>query len=255
MDISIKHRTAAIQKSIETGDRAPLAWFDSRRYVQHNLALGDGFGALLEFLDSLPPGSSRVEAVRTFEDGEISFAHLTYYLAPMGEVVGFEVHRWEDGHVVEHWDNLQPLPDTANAGGRTMTNGPVEAVDLERTEANKELVRQYVGQVLVAGDLTGLPRWVSDALVEHSPHRGDGAAALGGALAAQRESGSVRYRTLHRVLGEGSFVLAMCEGELDGAPAAFYDLYRVDEGLIVEHWDVVETIPERSAWANDNGKF
>jgi len=252
---SIKHRTVAIQESIQTGKRGPLRHFDTRTYIQHNLALGDGFGSLLEFLDSLPAGTSRVEAIRAFEDGDISFAHLEYFLEPLGDVIGFEVHRWHDGRIVEHWDNLQPRPATTNPSGRTMTDGHREVADLDRTETNKELVATFVAQVLIGGETEALRRYVDDALIEHTPNRGDGAHSLQQALARQIATGSLRYRNLHRLLGEGNFVLTMCEGEMDGDPAALYDLSRLEDGSIMEHWDVVEPIPERSAWANDNGKF
>jgi len=46
-------------------------------------------------------------------------------------------------------------------------------------------------------------------------------------------------------------------GREDGArqPTAFYDLYRLEDGAIAEHWDVTEVIAPRDAWKNDNGKF
>ena len=66
---------------------------------------------------------------------------------------------------------------------------------------------------------------------------------------------TMKYDTIHKVLGEGNFVLVMSEGRLGGEPTAFYDLFRVEEGKIVEHWDTIETIPPRDQWKNDNGKF
>ena len=48
----------------------------------------------------------------------------------------------------------------------------------------------------------------------------------------------------------------MSEGKFGkGEHSAFFDLFRVEEGLIVEHWDVISTIPPRSDWKNDNDKF
>ncbi len=252
----IKHRTVAIQKCIETGDRHPLSHFDSRRYVQHNLALGDGLGPLLAFLDSLPAGSSRVQPLRTFEDGDISFAHLEYFLAPMGHVVGFEVHRWDDDRVVEHWDNLQPLPELPNPSGRTMTDGPTEPDEPERTAENKTKVGQFLTRVLIDGRTDDLAEYFDgDRLLQHSPTYGDGVAVFIHTLEQGRRDGSLLYQQVHRVLGEGSFCLAMSEGLAGGDPAAFYDLFRLQDQKIVEHWDVVERIPPRHEWLNDNGKF
>ena len=63
------------------------------------------------------------------------------------------------------------------------------------------------------------------------------------------------YETIHKVLGEGNFILTMSEGKLGDDPTAYYDLFWIENGLIVEHWDVITTIPAKSEWKNDSGKF
>jgi hypothetical protein len=55
--------------------------------------------------------------------------------------------------------------------------------------------------------------------------------------------------------GEGNFVLVVSEGAFAGKPTAFYDLFRVDNGKIAEHWDTIETILPKESWKNSNGKF
>jgi len=57
------------------------------------------------------------------------------------------------------------------------------------------------------------------------------------------------------VLGQGNFVLVMSGIKYEGKDAAVYDLFRVEAGKIVEHWDVLELVPPKSAWKNTNGKF
>ena len=47
----------------------------------------------------------------------------------------------------------------------------------------------------------------------------------------------------------------MSEGLFDAKPTAFYDLYRVDDNKMVEHWYVLQIIPPRVQWKNANGKF
>ena len=64
-----------------------------------------------------------------------------------------------------------------------------------------------------------------------------------------------KYDRIHKVLGEGNFVLVMSEGQFAGKHTAFSDFFRVENGKIAEHWDVVEEIPPRAAWKNGNGKF
>jgi len=61
----------------------------------------------------------------------------------------------------------------------------------------------------------------------------------------------VKYDRIHKVLGEGNFVLVVSQSN----STAFYDLFRVQNGKVAEHWDVVEPVPPRSEWKNGNGKF
>jgi predicted SnoaL-like aldol condensation-catalyzing enzyme len=56
-------------------------------------------------------------------------------------------------------------------------------------------------------------------------------------------------------MGDDDLVLVVSEGKLAGKSTSFYDIFRVKEGKIVEHWDNIEKIPEKSEWKNDNGKF
>ena len=66
---------------------------------------------------------------------------------------------------------------------------------------------------------------------------------------------AIQYDQIHRVLSEGNFVLCISEGKRDGVHTSFYDLFRVADGVIVEHWDTIEVVPPRSEWKNENGKF
>jgi len=94
------------------------------------------------------------------------------------------------------------------------------------------------------------------AYAEHNPLRGDGVIALQSALkASDGTQRLIDYQRIHRVLAEGSFVLCVSEGRLAGAHSAFYDLFRVNDEKIVEHWDTCEKIAPESAWKNKNGKF
>src|SRR5262249_36503904 len=95
-----------------------------------------------------------------------------------------------------------------------------------------------------------------DNYAQHNPQIGDGLSGLGKALDELKKAGvTMTYSTVHRVLGEGNFILVLSEGEFGGKPVAFYDLFRVEKGKIAEHWDTIEAIPEKKDWKNNNGKF
>ena len=98
---------------------------------------------------------------------------------------------------------------------------------------------------------------IPDATIpQHNSNIADGVSGLTDALAALAQQNiQMIYTTTHQVLAEGNYVLAVSEGTYGGVPTAYYDLWRVENGKIAEHWDVMESIADPSTWANANGKF
>jgi predicted SnoaL-like aldol condensation-catalyzing enzyme len=250
-----KAAVVALLKSIETGDPKPVASINAQQYRQHNLAVGDGLAGFGALMQTLPKGSAKVTTQRVFQDGDFVVAHTDYDF--FGPKVGFDVFRFEAGLIVEHWDNLQAKPSAATANGHTMIDGPTEITDLDKTEANKVLVRSFVEDLLVHGKMEQLAGYFDgDNYVQHNPQVPDTVSGLKAAFAAMAKQGlTIKVDRVVRVLGEGNFVLAMSEGAFAGKPSAFYDLFRVADGKIAEHWDTIEEIPPRAQWKNDNGKF
>ena len=143
-----------------------------------------------------------------------------------------------------------------------MTDGSTEVTDLEKTDANKALVRDFTQTVLIGGDVKHISDYhAGDRLIQHDPLFGDGTAALAARVSPPRHGGAGPvYGRLHLLLGQSNMVLAVSEGVMIGEgaasrPAAFYDLYRIEGGAIGEHWDVVEITPPCDTWKNGNGKF
>ncbi|MGI9368558.1 MAG: nuclear transport factor 2 family protein [Ruegeria sp.] len=182
------------------------------------------------------------------------FAHTEYDFSRRN--IGFEVFRFEDGQAIEHWDNIQKRQGP-NLSGRSMVDGPVEARDLHLTEENREFVRSFVQNVLVDGKLNQSEMYINaGAFAEHNPRFGDDLTQLRTEISATENGQKITdYQKLHRVLAQGDFVLTVCEGYARSVHSAYYDLFRVENEKIVEHWDTVEKIAPRGEWKNDNGKF
>ena len=249
-----KDEIRALLKSIETGETDAVAVVNEEKYVQHNPHTHEGSEGLAELFLRLSRTSPRVEIVRAFEDGNFVFAHTEYDFSNAN--TGFEVFRFENGQAVEHWDNIQSRMGP-NPSGHTMTDGPTEATDLDRTEANRKIVGAFVDDVLVQHRLEKLEDYVDQAsYTEHNPHMEDGFEQLLAHLSGTASETAARnYNAIHRVLAEGNFVLSVCEGMLGETHCSFYDLYRLDNEKLVEHWDTVDAIPPRNEWNNNNGKF
>ncbi|MDU9002275.1 nuclear transport factor 2 family protein [Sedimentitalea todarodis] len=254
MAVSKKVRIRSLLKSIETGEPGPVSVVNESRYVQHNPQTHEGNEGLAALFSRLSKTEPKVNMVRGFEDGDFVFAHMEYDFA--SRKICFEVFRFEDDQAVEHWDNIQDRLGP-NDSRRSMVDGPTEAGDHALTEQSRSLVRAFVDTVLIGRDIARLGDFVDgDSFAEHNPHSADGVAALHARLTASRNGQPrIEYQTLHRVLAEGNFALSVCEGECDGLHTAFYDLFRVDGGNLVEHWDTTETVAPQSEWKNANGKF
>ena len=249
-----KNRIRALLKGIETGDPTSVTVVNEEKYIQHNPQTHEGSEGLAALFKRLSKTSPRVNMVRVFSDGDFVFAHMEYDFSTRR--IGFEVFRFEDEQAVEHWDNIQARKGP-NPSGHTMVDGPTEVADLGATETNRSIVRSFVDDVLINRRLEKLEDYVDGTgFTEHNPALSDGLPALRAALEATSEDGArIDYARNHRLLAEGDFVLSVSEGALSGTHTSFYDLFRLSQGKIIEHWDTTEAIPPRSEWKNDNGKF
>lgn len=254
METSNREKVIALLKSIETGASEPVGYINPNKYIQHNLAVADGLAGFGALLSQLPPNSAKVNTVRAFQDGDFVFTHSDYHF--FGPKIGFDIFRFEDGKIVEHWDNLQETAKP-NPSGHTMIDGNVTIKDLDKTATNKTLVRQFVNDILVNGKMEKLTAYFDgDNYIQHNPLIPDQLSGLGKALGEWARQGiTMKYDTIHKVLGEGNFVLVVSEGHLAGKLNSFYDLFRVENGKIAEHWDTIEEIPAKENWKNSNGKF
>jgi len=250
-----KTQAVALLKSIETGDPTPVGYINPEKYIQHNLGVADGLAGFGAVLQQLPPNSAKANTVRAFEDDDFVFTHTEYNF--FGPKIGFDIFRYEDGKIVEHWDNLQETPATPNPSGHTMIDGATAIKDKEKTEVNKALVKGFIQSILIEGKMDQLAGYFDgDNYIQHNPQIADGLSGLGEGLEAMAKQGiTMKYDKIHKVLGEGNFVLIVSEGYFADAHTSFYDLFRVENGKIAEHWDVIETIPAESEWKNQNGKF
>lgn len=252
--VSEKQQVVELLHSIENGDHGPVGYINPNKYIQHNLGVKDGLAGFGEIMGKLPKGSAKAKVARVFQDGDYVFAHTTYNF--FGPKIGFDIFRYENGKIVEHWDNLQEIVEKT-ASGRSQIDGPTKVTDLDKTEANKALVKNLLEDVFFGKNPSKIAEYIStETYNQHNPHVKDGLNELGAALKAMAEAGMpMVYEKNHFILGEGNFVLMVSEGKFMNKHVSFYDLFRIDGGKIVEHWDTVEEIPAKSTWQNTNGKF
>ena len=257
MELTNKEKVVALLNSFNTGDQTPISYINAEKYIQHNLGVGDGLAGFGEVMKNAPEGGFKAKAHRAFEDENYVFTHTEYEF--FGPKAGFDIFRFEDGKIVEQWDNLAEITP-ANPSGRTQFDGETAITDKEKTATNKKVINQFIDEVLLNGKMDNLAVLINpEKYLQHNSQVADGLDGFGAAMKYMHENNQVMvYEKNHMILGEGNFVLAVSEGKFGNAPGehvAFYDLFRLENGQIVEHWDVIQPIPAQTEWKNQNGKF
>jgi predicted SnoaL-like aldol condensation-catalyzing enzyme len=242
----------AVRELFGSADPAAVDRWVAPGYRQHSSLVADGPEALRELVASLP-ASFRYEQARVIADGDLVALHGTYHGLGPEPLVAFDLFRVADGKLAEHWDGLTARVENT-ASGRSQTDGPATPVGLDRTELNRKLVADFADRVLRGADYSVLADYIStETYYQHNPEAADGLDGFGAAAAVWAEQGkNLVYRTIHRVVAEGDFVLVQSEGEF-GVPVAYWDLFRVADGKIVEHWDVIAPVP--ATLPHGNGLF
>jgi predicted SnoaL-like aldol condensation-catalyzing enzyme len=227
-------------------------------FMQHDPNITDGLPGMKTFAADVAssPGAD-ITIYRTLVDGDFVLLHSRYdgvgrYGAP---AIAFDLFRFKDGKIIEHWGGQEPEAPP-NPSGRTQVDGPTEVLDRDKTEANRTLVRTYRETVMVSLRFDRIEEFIEGAhYAQHASKIGDGIARLRDRIASVAKEGGQLFLTPRRFVAEGNFVLVLTEGELPSGPTALYDLFRVENGKIVEHWDVLTPIPPRNQWKNSNGPF
>jgi predicted SnoaL-like aldol condensation-catalyzing enzyme len=238
-------------------DSTAIDRFFSEPFVQHDPNIGDGLPGLRAFVTELANSTTtNITIYRTVVDGDIVMLHSKYEGWPgfSGPIIAFDLFRFKDGKIVEHWGG-QTLETGPNPSGHTQVDGPTAVVGRERTEANRTLVSSFKQVVTVELRFDRVGEFIDgDHYTQHASKVGDGGARMQARVSGVVKPGAAQVLIPRLYIAEGNFVLALVEARTE-PPTANYDLFRVENGKIVEHWDVLSAIPPRDHWKNANGPF
>ena len=260
MSNKIANATGLYMEGIRDGKmQEALDKYVGDRYTQHSTGVADGKAGFSDFFTPFlvrnPVRDIRV--VRAIEDGPYVFCHV-YQSLNNGEskwVTADLFDTDENDRIVEHWDVIQADVEQT-ASGRSMTDGPTKIEDIDKTEQNKDVVRRFVRDVLQGGQAHKVTDYISTTQYDqHNPHVKDGLDGFGEHLKEVMASGALtQYKKVHHLIGQGNFVVIYSHTQINGEDFAIFDIFRLKEEKIVEHWDVQEKIAPKDQW-NNNGKF
>jgi predicted SnoaL-like aldol condensation-catalyzing enzyme len=124
------------------------------------------------------------------------------------------------------------------------------ATRAEQARRNKELITRYYDLALNRKDFTAARAYIGPYYRQHSTYGADGPEGLGEFV----EWAKVNLPDLHvdfvRIIADGDYVLMHNRGKNSPGTKAVVDIFRIEDGKVVEHWDVLQDVPPTSRNGN-----
>lgn len=117
-------------------------------------------------------------------------------------------------------------------------------------EANKQFVLKATQELFGNLDLTALDRYWSDNYIQHNPLYPDGKAPLRALIQGAIDAGVSTQVEVKRVAAEGDLVWIHAKSFFFGKYLSTVEIFRVENGKIVEHWDIIQEVPAEAANSN-----
>ena len=239
--------------------REAVTKYTGDRYTQHSTGVRDGIEGFVEFFEPFIAKNPKrdIQIIRSLVDGQYVFLHA-YQSLNDGAAQWVTTDFFDtDDHdkIIEHWDVISEYADSTPSG-HTSIDGPTEITDLEQTEANKELVRNLIKDGLMkGGNPENLSKYISEEqYIQHNKEVADGLEHF--QKLASMPNRPLNYEEIVLLVGQGNFVATLCRANWnDGSLNQDYaqvDIFRIENGKVVEHWDNVEPVPENDV---NGGKF
>ena len=129
------------------------------------------------------------------------------------------------------------------------------AADVGQMEENKKVVAEFYELALNQKNFDAAAKFLGPHYIQHNPSAADGPEGLKAFIAFLREKFPDNHSDIKRIFADGDYVILHVHNV--GTPGtrgnAIVDIFRLENGKIVEHWDVRQDVPEKAA--NDNGMF
>ena len=219
-------------------------------YTQHSTGVKDGPEGFIEFFEPFLARNPKrdIQVIRGWEDGQDVFVHV-YQSLNDGKAQWVTTDFFDtdaNDKIIEHWDVIAAF-HAATPSGHTAIDGPTEIKDLDKTEENKTLVRNLIIDGLMrGGNPNNLSKYISaEKYIQHNKDVPDGLAHF--QRLASDPNRPLNYTEIVLLVGQGNFVATLYKANWNDGTVnqdfAQVDIFRIENGKVVEHWDNVEPVP------------
>ena len=137
----------------------------------------------------------------------------------------------------------------------SLASGVAGAAGSAQEEANKKAVLEFYDLALNKKDFEAASRYMGPRYTQHNPIAADGPEGLKGFLQFLRDKFPQSHSEIKRAFADGDYVILHVHAvrEPGTRGRAIVDIFKLENGKVVEHWDVAQDVPEKAA--NANGMF
>ncbi len=245
-------QATSLLKAFETGNTDVLRFVHPTLLKQHDPAIADGVEALKGAILQSAASKPRVYTLRAFQDSNFVVTQ-TLRLEQDTTQLSFDIFRFDEGLIVEHWDNsvrFATLKDSARLNEFVGTPTPV--TDREKTQENRALVTRLASEVLLEPDYEKFIKFLDTAhYTDYNPYIQEGLLTYTENI--MRKNADFTPDKIHGIWVEGDYALVVTGRHAEEQTLAFYDLFRIQNGKVVEHWNIFAPEPPQTVWKNQNG--
>jgi predicted SnoaL-like aldol condensation-catalyzing enzyme len=129
------------------------------------------------------------------------------------------------------------------------------AADAKQMEQNKKIVAAFYDAAVNQKDFEKASQYLGARYTQHNPFAADGREGFKGFIAFLKEGFPNNRSEIKRIFADGDYVIVHVHAVREPGTRgnAIVDIFKLEDGKVVEHWDVIQPIPEKTA--NDNGMF
>jgi predicted SnoaL-like aldol condensation-catalyzing enzyme len=133
--------------------------------------------------------------------------------------------------------------------------GQSARADDQQEEAKKKTVVAFYEAALNQKDFAAAQKYIGPRYTQHNPTAPDGPDGFKKFIDFLRDKYPQSHSDIKQAFADGDYVIlhVHAKREPNTAGSAIVDIFKLENGKIVEHWDVIQPVPDKSA--NSNGMF
>lgn len=130
---------------------------------------------------------------------------------------------------------------------KSQTNKPNCEQMIQTMETNKKLVADFYQELFGNKNIDVIDKYIGDVYIQHNPSAADGKESLKEVLKQWFKNANKEKIDIQHIGADGDLVYLHTKSHNGEKIFSIIDIFRIQEGKIVEHWDVIEEVPEKSA--------